>query len=1095
MRIDFALSSMPTQFFPLTTLTQIFEDETVLSEAICFDEISRFNTTSENSVYDVRLNIEQILKDLFAQSFYSRISPPEIELSVQIIKLAPPKKTNAWRDEIDIKFHILHWKRDDGYAQAYVPALGIGVLSKKNDDFQATIRKEILAALQRNGFAKSLHELRLLERVKDVNLEISEIAIDLKTTKQRAIAEEKDEEDEKSVLEEIGINLAKSELKTAYEVEKQVEILAGIFRGNEPQSVLLVGESGVGKTAVFNELARQREKFLLSKNEFWATSGARLIAGQSGFGMWQERTQKLIKEAKKRCAIIHLGNLIELLEVGKSNSSMQGIASFLRPKIARGEIQVVVECTPEQLPIIERRDPNLLGAFQQIRIEEPTRQTGLKILEFVAKEFAQVSTPENREIETEAIKAVDAIHRRYSTYSAFPSRPVRFLRNIFTELERGEPLSSQQVIKTFANETGLPEFLLNDEISFDANATKNFFAEKVIGQMEAVNLICDLITTVKMKLTRPRKPIASLLFIGPTGVGKTEMVKSLAEFFFRDKARMIRFDMSEFSNPLAVQRLIGGTGETEGLLTAKVREQPFSVILLDEFEKADGSFFDLLLQILGEGRLTDSVGRVADFTNSIIVMTSNLGASEFQRGKSGFLHDKRQRKATIQHFTNSVREFLRPEIFNRIDRIVPFAPLDEKTVGKITELEIEKLKKRDGLRFRQINLNVEKNALSYLTEKGYDIRYGARPLKRTIERELLAPLSTALNLRLPDEKLTVNIGLNDEKFMIDFLSEAPQKKRATNDFILASNAEKCAILRRQTQKFLSCYKMTELRDEIYQLVRLHGLEARGKWLSQEDKDRLATKIRIENFLENSKKFSEKISEIEDEILLEIYGKTFSETQRFGQSLSENEELFRKLLLELLSYQYQNPNEVKLSLFCENSGALFRLARSYLYCAEHFGGDTKEVLAFTSEKQSDKEAEPKLLFSREVWRKEITDFDKFFAGSPKEIVGILIRIEGDLALPRFGAESGIHSFVIGSQVDRVLVNQTDAKFTKFALSDDLVARDSIKHQFNRRIYNASLPIIKDLVLEKEFDFDGKVIAQAVADSMHENLLKTAENLIE
>src|SRR5215213_3750783 len=372
---------------------------------------------------------------------------------------------------------------------------------------------------------------------------------------------------------------------------------------------------------------------------------------------------------------------------------MQGIASFLRPKIARGELLTVVECTPEQLPVLERRDPNLLGAFQQIVIEEPDRQTGLKILESVAKEFAEMKNEQDRRTESEAVKTIDAVHRRFSTYSAFPGRPVRFLRNLFQELSADEPLSRQKVFRAFSDETGLPEMLLNDEIALDSAATEKFFAERVVGQTDAVKLVTNLIATVKAKLTRPRKPVASLLFIGPTGVGKTELTKALAEFFFSDRERLIRFDMSEFSNALSVQRLIGGTGEGEGQLTAKVREQPFSVVLLDEFEKAHHSFFDLLLQMLGEGRLTDSVGRVADFTNSIIVMTSNLGASEFQRGKSGFMRNARERQTAVKHFEAAVKSFLRPEIYNRLDRIVPFAPLDEKTVLRIAGLEIEKLRR------------------------------------------------------------------------------------------------------------------------------------------------------------------------------------------------------------------------------------------------------------------------------------------------------------------------------------------------------------------------------------------------------------------
>ncbi len=557
---------------------------------------------------------------------------------------------------------------------------------------------------------------------------------------------------------------------------------------------------------------------------------------------------------------------------------------------------------------------------------------------------------------------------------------------------------------------------------------------------------------------------------------------------------MIRFDMSEFSNPLAVQRLIGGTGESEGLLTAKVREQPFSVVLLDEFEKAHHSFFDLLLQILGEGRLTDSVGRVADFTNSIIVMTSNLGASEFQRGKSGFLHDKNQRQTAVKHFDSAVREFLRPEIYNRLDRIVPFAPLDEKTVAKIADLEIAKLKKRDGLRFRPIKLELDTNALNYLIETGYDIRYGARPLKRTIERELLAPLSAELNLRPTDEKITINCGLQDGKISLEFTGEDEPKKRSSASVVLASQAERIGNLRRKMQKFLASYKLTELSDEIYQVVRLEALQKRGKWVSEEDRLRIERKLKLQHFLDNLKEFGEKVNQNEDEILLEVYGKSVTKDAKHLPKIEQNEKLYWQNLFELLGLQYQKPNEITLTFFSENSSAMFRLVRLYLACLKEFNGKVKKVFVFTSNKQPDQKAEPKTLFDREVWRKEITDFDKFFNNSPSDVVGIFMQVEGNLALPRLGAENGVHNFQTGSKNDRVLAVSTEAEFEKFELSDDLIKRDSLKNQTERRIYDFTKLQVKDLVLKKTFTLEGVDLQDVFVKANQENLDKLAESLI-
>ena len=1086
---------MPTHFFPLTILTQEFEDETFLAEALNFFEISRFHTKKDTAIYNVRVNAEQTLKDVYANLLHTRIAPENVEIKEINVEVAPPKKSLVWRESINLKIHYVQSEREDGYLQAFVPAFKIAVLSKKSGDFEAKIKREILSTLKRDGWTKSLQSLRRLERIENVSVHKEELAVTLPTAKQRAIAEEKGETEEKSVLRETATNLIEANLKTAYETEKQTEILAELFKANHKTSVLLVGASGVGKTAIFHELVRNRAKFDLTENEFWETGGARLIAGQSGFGMWQERASKLVAEAKKHNAILHLGNLIELLEVGKSASSTQGIASFLRPKIARGEIVVVAECTPEQLPVLERRDPQLLNAFQQIKIEEPNRKTGLKILESVAKEFAQVKDEKKRKTESDAIKTVEAVHRRFSTYSAFPGRPVRFLRNIFHELKQDEPLFPDKIYKAFSNETGLPEMLLNDEIALDLAQTEKFFSERVIGQTEAVELVTKLIATVKAKLTRPRKPIASLLFIGPTGVGKTELTKALAEFFFSDKARLIRFDMSEFSNAVSVQRLIGGTGEAEGQLTAKVREQPFSVVLLDEFEKAHHSFFDLLLQMLGEGRLTDSAGRVADFTNSIIVMTSNLGASEFQRGKSGFLRNGRERQTAIKHFDSAVKSFLRPEIYNRIDRIVPFAPLDEKTVLKIAELEIEKLKRRDGLRFRPVKLEIGEAALNYLVETGYDIRYGARPLKRTIERELLAPLSTELNLRQTDEKLSINASLKDGKIALEFIAENDPKKRSSINNVLAAQAEKIAQLRRKMQRFLASYKLTELSDEIYQIVRLEAVELRGKWLSEEDRERIKRKPKLQKFLDKTKEFGEIVNRSEDEILLEIYGKSAGENRKYAAEIEAKEAAFQKYLFELLSLQFQKPNEIILTFFSENQAAMFRLARLYLSHLKAISGAVKNVLFFTSNKIADQKAETKPLFDREVWRQEIKVSNKIFEGSPNGVIGILLHIEGELVLPRFGAESGVHRFVSGIKNDRILVGSTDAEFEKFEISDDLAKRDSVKFQTERRIYDTAQLQIKDLILNKTYSLENKDLPDVLAKNVEENLQKVADNLIE
>lgn len=705
-------------------------------------------------------------------------------------------------------------------------------------------------------------------------------------------------------------------------------------------------------------------------------------------------------------------------------------------------------------------------------------------------------TKEMKKIETEALETIDALHRRYATYSAFPARPVRFLRNLLESRENSATVLSKDVIRAFSDETGLPIFLLDDRETLDIAATEKRFNDKVIGQTEAVELISDLIATVKARLTRPKKPIASLLFIGQTGVGKTEMVKTLAEFFFRDASRMIRFDMSEFSNPLAVKRLIGGVTESEGLLTAKMREQPFAVILFDEFEKAHSSFFDLLLQILGEGRLTDSAGRVADFTNAIIVMTSNLGAESYRRGKSGFRQNGGEKREAVRHFTQSVREFLRPEIFNRIDRIVPFAPLDKETVQRIAELEIEKAKRRDGIFYRGVNLEIEPQVTEYLALRGYDARYGARPLRRTIERELLVPLGEKLNLLTGEEKLKARIWLENDALKFEVLPQSDAKKRTSQNFLIASLANRVAELRRKFQKFATNYHLSELQNELFQLVKIEDRIQRKKFVADSDAARLARLPIIQHLLDLARNATTEIAALEDAILLELYGKTTTENPDFGVKITKLEKVLEENLFALLALQYEKPDEITIGVFSENTARLFQLARFYRLCAESLEFEITQISALTAKEQKDLkpvgdlEGNPFPVLGRTIWEVQISDAKKFFAEKSNDVVCILLQIKGELANPRFTAENGLHVFANESRKDRVLTLASEATIADYLIPRELSLRGSIGGQLERRIYDAAKLVVKDHVLQKEFPFDGQTIATETADAIEEALKQKA-----
>jgi hypothetical protein len=359
---------------------------------------------------------------------------------------------------------------------------------------------------------------------------------------------------------------------------------------------------------------------------------------------------------------------------------------------------------------------------------------------------------------------------------------------------------------------------------------------------------------------------------------------------------------------------------------------------------------------------------------------------------------------------------------------------------------------------------------------------------------LLAPLSTELNKRAPDEKLNVTASLRDGKPQLSFNSENAFRKRSSVNNVLAAQAERIAELRRRMQKFLASYKLTELTDELYRIGRLQATILRGKWVSDEDRTRIERQPKIEKFLENVRAFGENVNSFEDEILLEIYGKAASENRKQLPAIERKESLLQDFLFELLRLQYMKPDEIKLTFFSENQTALQRLLRLYSVYFKDFGGEIRRLMVFTSEKQPAQEAEKIHLFDREVWRREIVGLDKFPNALPDGTVGLLAEIEGDLALARLGAESGIHRFVAGLKSDRVLVGTTGETFEKFRLFEDLIKRDSVKFQFERRTYMAGQNQVKDSILDKTFSLENAKIEEVFVKAIEENLINISVNLI-
>jgi ATP-dependent Clp protease ATP-binding subunit ClpA len=1098
---------MPTHALPIIMLLTTLENDTHFAEALFFPEVLRYSDCAVAAEESLKVNVEKTAEGMRPLAMHRRHPAGEPQIREIALSIQPgAERSKCWRTPVELRFQAAAWMHGDAAAVMYVPALGIELSAINPATIEAAAAmapKHIRAELARRGALGSFELLTRLQRARHMTIGTDSIQLLLQTPKQIAARAEQQQEEKKSALAEAATDLGKEKLATAFEMDETVARLAETLTGRNPRSALLVGRSGVGKTAAIHELVRRRDAFQLAHTPFYATNGSRLVAGMSGFGQWQERCTRLWREAAGQRAVLYLGNLIELMEVGKYIGNTQGIADFLRPYIARGDVLAVAECTPEQASLIERVNPRLLDAFEQIKLEEPPpdRVRGV-LLSYALSGHA--------EVQLEAVERMDQLHRRYATYSASPGRPLRFLKNLLLDAPDEVPISAEAVTDAFSRETGLPRVLLDEREPLDLGAAHDWFSARVIGQPEAVNLIVDLLATVKAELTRPRKPIASLLFIGPTGVGKTEMAKSLAEFLFRDRDRMTRFDMSEYADPIAVRRLIGGAfgaiggpaRGSEGLLTARVREQPFSVVLLDEFEKADPSFFDLLLQVLGEGRLTDSMGRVADFTNAVVILTSNLGAQSFQRGVSGFGEARATREAAAResasrHFTQAVRQALRPELFNRIDRIVPFAPLDEATVLAIAQRELELVRQRDGIRYRQVDLRIRDGVAQHLARRGYDVRYGARPLKRAIERELLAPLAEVLIQQPAGEDIEIHLSVEHEQLQFRVMTDAAR----ANDSPLSIESSLAPFivrawpsLRRETQALDRSSAMRNLQNNLFALERLEKRIEKSKWKSPKDLDQLARLPMLRDLLNDIRTAGAAVVNEEETALLSLYARTPLRVSEQATRCSEAEAAWNRLLLRLHASNFKNPDSITLAVFGEEPRWLFELAQAYYAFAA--GQNAAIVLHQFTLKPA-----PKSGAKTTGARKKKTTNESRYERTPIEekparyldhpLQGVLclaLEIRFPNADPTLCLERGLHTFFHQKKPSRCVVDISEAPIGSYAPPAEMARQGAIGPQAKRRVYNLDTSLIEDARLDLRQPWSGRDLREQVRELVEKTLLE-------
>lgn len=560
-----------------------------------------------------------------------------------------------------------------------------------------------------------------------------------------------------------------AELRRAYCREDLLKRLDEIVWQGERTPIVLVGGAGVGKMTLLHELVFRYLKANESKDsetleKIWHIDPNRVIAGMSIVGMWQKRVESILKYLANRESSkkpindkLLISNPVALLRIGKSSQNSMTMADVLKPHIEQRRLQVLMTATPEEWKVVQEKNRRFADLFQVIRIDEPTEAEAVNMMLELRREL---ETDYDCIITTAALATLFDIRRAYFRRQAIPGSVAKLLRQLAVKHKYTE-IDVNQAQEEFQSYSGLNQAVFDANTPINDADIRTYFKTNLVGQEAAVEALCEAVHQIKAKLNNPERPLASFMFIGPTGVGKTQGAKVLCDYLLGNEDRLMRFDMNEYLDEYSAMRLVGDAYNPEGLLTGAVRYNPFGIVLLDEIEKAHPKVHDLLLQVLDDGRLTDSLGRTVDFTNTIIIMTSNVGAQE-QTMRVGFGSSEND---DAQVYRQAVERAFRPEFVNRIDKIVVFKPLAIDHILGIAQLQIKELLRRDGFVRRTTILSISADALEWVARRGFDARMGGRALRRQIERDLTALSAEQLLRTRSEQPIIFNIDLEDQKLV------------------------------------------------------------------------------------------------------------------------------------------------------------------------------------------------------------------------------------------------------------------------------------------------------------------------------------------
>jgi ATP-dependent Clp protease ATP-binding subunit ClpC len=593
---------------------------------------------------------------------------------------------------------------------------------------------------------------------------------------------------------------------------------------------ILIGDPGVGKTAIVEGLTQRivegKVPDPLKDVRILMVDLGRMIAGTKYRGEFEERLKSFLDEVmkQKEKTILFIDEIHTLVGAGAAEGAMDA-ANMLKPALARGEIRVIGATTLDEYRKHIEKDKALARRFQPVMVREPSVEETIEILKGLKKVYEE---HHKVKIEDEAIEAAAKLSARYITDRFLPDKAIDLLdeaaarvrlsatkqekdetklreleekikeleakideltirsqykeaadlkkelfklRNEYEALKSGKPVvTAEKIAEVVESWSGVPVSRIVESEKEKLLKLEEIIHQRLVDQEEAVKVVADAIRKARAGIKDPNRPVGTFLFLGPTGVGKTELAKTLAEVLFGSENALIRIDMTEYMEKHAVSKLIGAPPgyvgyEEGGQLTEAVRRRPYSVVLLDEIEKAHPDVFNVLLQIMDDGRLTDSKGNVVDFKNTIIIMTSNIASdlilNYVKEGKSFDEIEERVRE--------ELKHYFRPEFINRIDHVVVFKPLTKEHMKQIVEIMIRRLEAR--LKDKNIKLTITESAKEYLAEEGYDPTFGARPLRRLIEREIETPLARMIIAGEVQEGQTVRVDYNGEKLILEVARE------------------------------------------------------------------------------------------------------------------------------------------------------------------------------------------------------------------------------------------------------------------------------------------------------------------------------------